>query len=337
MTSLPAVAQKHLAAPSHASITATTAILPLQQQRQHPYLYRQHPYLYKRYRIKSTPMPLKDTLASAARDEARGVSALAKSTLSSGTYLYPLRGLLYFATHRSLWRPLTSRLIPLATLSVSVLAGMFTFTYVPQSMLFTLFSGPVAWLSTLLLVLSESATIITVLARSFLVEDALVDLFDAVLVQRGCSGVVAGGREVREAGPGGVARLGKAIKKPLKRFGPRALLSYALWLPLNFVPVVGTAIFIVVQGRKQGPSFHERYFQLKGMGAAEREKWVEERRAGYVGFGTAAVLAGLIPGAGVLALYSNTVGAALWAAEMEGKKAGGEAVKGREKEVEVQL
>lgn len=75
-------------------------------------------------------MPLKDTIRQEARDEIRGMSALAKAVAESGTYLYPLKGLVYFAGHRELWTPFTSRFLPLLVLSVGVVVPMFLFTYV---------------------------------------------------------------------------------------------------------------------------------------------------------------------------------------------------------------
>ena len=53
-------------------------------------------------------------------------------------------------------------------------------------------------------------------------------------------------REVKTMG--GVKRLGKALNRPLQKFKPKAIVSYFLWLPLNFVPVVGTVMFLLVQG-----------------------------------------------------------------------------------------
>lgn len=54
-----------------------------------------------------------------------------------------------------------------------------------------------------------------------------------------------------------------------------------MYLPLNFIPVVGTVMFVLLQGKKYGPGAHARYFQLKGMSKAQRERHVEERRGAY--------------------------------------------------------
>lgn len=179
-------------------------------------------------------------------------------------------------------------------------------------------NGPLAWLTTVALVLSESATIITALASTFLVDEALVDTFDLVLLSQGLPSLVQNGRELRVAASGtGTDRLGKLLRKPFSRFTPRALVRYMIYLPLNFVPVVGTVLFLLIQGRQQGPAYHARYFQLKRFSAAQRDAFVQRNMPCYLAFGAAAVVLQLVPGASILFLYSNTVAAALWASELE--------------------
>lgn len=75
-------------------------------------------------------MPLQDTIQEAVRNEITGVTSLGKQAVESGAYLYPLKGIFYFASHRNLWGPLTSRLVPLLGLSTGVIASMFLFAYV---------------------------------------------------------------------------------------------------------------------------------------------------------------------------------------------------------------
>ena len=57
---------------------------------------------------------------------------------------------------------------------------MFTFTYLPQAAVLTVFNGQLAALTTILLVLSESSTIFSLLSKYFLIDDALIDTFDGV-------------------------------------------------------------------------------------------------------------------------------------------------------------
>ena len=195
-------------------------------------------------------------------------------------------------------------------------------------------SGPLAAISAALLVLSESSTIFTILSKSFLIEDALIDTFDGVLVSKNTTDLVSSGRQIK-AGGDPMAKLGKLVKKPFTKFTPTALIRYFLYLPLNFIPVVGTIVFVILQGRRAGPVAHSRYFQLKGWNQVQREKHIEEHKAAYTryvksisvlhdiavdfscSFGVAAVLLELAPIASIVFAFTNTVGAALWAADME--------------------
>lgn len=151
------------------------------------------------------------------------------------------------------------------TLGIGVTTFMFAFTYLPQVAIQFFTSGPLAALTTVLLVLSESSTLTMVLSKTFLIEDSLIDTFDGTLIARGQSELVAKQRQVKSGGAGdAIARLGKLVSKPFARFTPRAVVRYFMYLPLNFIPVVGTVVFVLLQGKRNGPGAHARYFQLKG-------------------------------------------------------------------------
>lgn len=142
-------------------------------------------------------------------------------------------------------------------------------------------SGPLAPLTAAILVLSESSTIFTILSKTFLIEDALVDTFDGVLVSKNTIDLVSGGREIKRGGTDPIAKLGTLVKKPFVKFTPKALIRYLMYLPLNFIPLVGTAVFVVLQGRRVGPAAHTRYFQLKGWNNSQKEEHVEKHKAAY--------------------------------------------------------
>lgn len=78
-----------------------------------------------------------------------------------------------------------------------------------------------------------------------------------------------------------MARLGRMLKGPLGKFSPQALYRYFIYLPLNFIPVVGTALFVVLQGKRVGPELHARYFQCKGWSEKQSDQFVEGKRAAY--------------------------------------------------------
>jgi hypothetical protein len=75
--------------------------------------------------------------------------------------------------------------------------------------------------------------------------------------------------------------MGKIMSKPFARFTPKAIIRYFMYLPLNFIPVVGTVLFVILQGRKFGPTAHARYFQLKQMSKREKGEFIDKRKAAY--------------------------------------------------------
>ncbi|KAL2065670.1 hypothetical protein VTL71DRAFT_3340 [Oculimacula yallundae] len=254
-----------------------------------------------------------------ATEDFNKAKALATSAAKSGAYLYPIKGIFYFLSHRSLWKPLLSKLVPTLSLSVVVVVAMFLVAYLPQLAVLVFVNGPLAAFTTILLTLSESSTLINLLSRTFLLQDALVDTFDGVLVSRRQTGVLTGGRELKSGNFNDpMQKLGKLIKSPFEKFTPSAFIRYIMYLPLNFIPVVGTVIFVALQGRTRGNSVHTRYFQLKKWSNPQKEQWLKENTAPYTAFGTVATLLELIPFASIFFTFTNTVGAALWAADIEG-------------------
>ncbi|KIX06242.1 uncharacterized protein Z518_04217 [Rhinocladiella mackenziei CBS 650.93] len=257
-----------------------------------------------------------DRVKQVAAEEAERVTLMSKDALKSRAYLYPLKGIFYFLTHKDLWRPLTSKLAPTITLSIGITTFMFVVAYIPQAAVMAFTSGPVAAISAALLTFSESSTLINLLSRTFLIEDALIDTFDGTLLSRDCTNLVEEGRQIKTGGDS-IARLGKLLKRPFATFTPHAIIRYMLYLPLNFIPVVGTVLFIILQGKRAGPAAHSRYFQLKEWSQRQREIHIDEHRGGYTSFGVAAFLLEMIPFANLVFAFTNAVGAALWAADFE--------------------
>jgi hypothetical protein len=170
-----------------------------------------------------------------------------------------MQGIFYLLTHRELWKPFRSKLAPTATLSIGVISFMFVFAYLPQLAALFFLNGPLAALTTILLTLSESSTLVNLLSRTFLLQDALVDTFDGVLVAKNQTAVVSEGR-VLKAGNfhDPIGKLGKLLKSPFEKFTPKGMVRYVMYLPLNFIPVVGTVMFVLLQGRSRGNSVHTR-------------------------------------------------------------------------------
>ncbi|KAJ8609940.1 hypothetical protein MRB53_038878 [Persea americana] len=139
-----------------------------------------------------------------AQKELNQVSKLASEGIRSMAYLYPIKGIIYFLSHRELWKPLLSKLTPTIGLGSGITIFMFVVTYLPQVAIMAFTSGPLAAITAALLVLSESSTLTMLLSKSFFIEGALVDTFDATLVQRGQVALVSKDRQVKSGGVGDV-------------------------------------------------------------------------------------------------------------------------------------
>jgi hypothetical protein len=128
-----------------------------------------------------------------------------------------------------------SRLVPTMSLSVGVLLAMFLLTYVPQLAILVFVNGPLAVFTTILLILNESSTIVSIISRNWIMQDALLDTFDGTLVTRDATNIVKEGRQLKP-GSDPIQKLGKILKSPFEKFSPTALVRYVMYLPLNFIP-----------------------------------------------------------------------------------------------------
>jgi hypothetical protein len=72
-----------------------------------------------------------------------------------------------------------------------------------------------------------------------------------------------------------------------------------------------------------GSSAHNRYFQLKEMDKNSKDSYVESHKGAYASFGAVALALGLVPVVGTFFSFSNAVGAALYAADLEKQERAG--------------
>ena len=186
-----------------------------------------------------------------------------------------------------------------------------------------IFHGPLAWVNAAFLVLGEGAAIIALLFEAFFVDETLVDVFDAVLVNEGLGELVAQGRLLRPDGDTPVKQLGKpttsAVYSP---FSFRQIIEFIIFLPLTFIPVAGVPVFLVLTGYRAGPLHHWRYFKLLECSKKERRVLIQRRKLSYTWFGTSALLLQLVPGLSMLFLLTTAAGSALWVVKLEQERAG---------------
>ncbi|MCJ1477049.1 hypothetical protein MMC13_005720 [Lambiella insularis] len=231
---------------------------------------------------------------------------------------YPLKGIYYFLAHPFLYPLLRARLLPCVLLSIFVLTNLFVWTYLPQVAILAIFHGPLAWVNAAFLVLGEGAAIVALLFEAFFVDETLVDVFDAVLIQEGLDDLVAQGRILRTDGTDPVQQLGKPIGSAVySPFSFRQIAEFVCFLPLNLIPVAGTPAFLLLTGYRAGPLHHWRYFKLLDLTKKERRIVVKRRKLPYTWFGTIALLLQLVPVLSMLFLLTTATGSALWVVQLE--------------------
>ncbi|CDO69778.1 hypothetical protein BN946_scf184766.g23 [Trametes cinnabarina] len=268
------------------------------------------------------PRSLKSHTASLLdriQHEVQQTAAHTFEAFASLAWLWPLRGILFSITHPQIILSVRHALLKSLISSAAVFAVLAFFTYLPQMALLAIFTGPLAPLVALVVVGAESLLLLSFFVRPLFLEPALSHVFDATLLARGQGQLVREGKTRASASQqNSVARgVQGALVKPLQVFSKDGILRYVLTLPLNMIPAVGTVLFLLYNGYNGGPGWHARYFQLKGFSKGQRASFVEHRRAEYTAFGMATLLFNFIPLVGLLFSFTNTVGAALWAAELE--------------------
>lgn len=248
--------------------------------------------------------------------------AFVKSNITF-SFLYPLQGIYYFATHRYLHPLLRSRLVPLTLLSTCVLVILFLTAYLPLVAFLALFhyKGS-AWVNATFFILATGSLLIQILFEAMLVDHTQVDIFDAVMIAEGYEHLVKNRREVSED---------IDESDPHRRLGPRdrgakfapfsfrQIVEFVILLPLNFVPFAGVPLFLLATGYRAGPLMNWRYFQLRQFSRKERNAYIttKKRRWEYMWLGTVHMVLQLVPIVAMLFLLTTAAGSALWSVHME--------------------
>lgn len=238
-------------------------------------------------------------------------------------FIYPLKGVWYFSTHRYLHPLLRGRLVPLSVLSTAILAVLFLVAYLPLVAFLALFHyNGSAWVNATFFLLEVGMLFITILFEALLVDHTQVDIFDAVMIAEGYEHLVKTKRlvaeDIDESDP--VKRLsGREKGATFAPFSFRQILEFIILLPLNFVPFVGVPLFLLLTGLRAGPLLNWRYFALKGFTKRERNEFIKtkRRRFEYMWFGTVYMVLQLIPVLSMLFLLTSAAGSALWSVHLE--------------------
>lgn len=223
---------------------------------------------------------------------------------------YAVQGILYFLSHPRLWlTSLCPILMTLVVAAVSVI-GLFAIGLYPQAELLEDAGVPagLSWLIAVIMVVVE--IFLVTLIYSLAVVGCFMDkIFEQVMKNRGFGKLVE-----NESKHSSCARAcGACCRVSLWL----RIVVLIVTLPLNLIPIVGTLAWIWLNGTILAWEYHLYYFELKGFAYAEQKQFIDERKAQYSSFGMQAMFLEMIPFAGSLFLFTNAVGSALFAADLE--------------------
>ncbi|KAF9955868.1 hypothetical protein BGZ72_003314 [Mortierella alpina] len=257
---------------------------------------------------------------------------------------YPVMGVVYLTRNISQLGPQFIRSLCWALgVAVSTITPLLALTFKYQNRLITsvmdnafprlagvkiLGIGVQTW-STMFLTMGESSLLVAIIMGEVFKKEKTKGLFQSVLSKDNVQiGPLA---KITESGAIKVSsstdRLHGSQQQQHKALVEKATASTShfgqrmgLWLvtlPLNFVPVLGPMAFCYINGRARSPYVHRRYFDMKEMTQQERDEWITARKSQYTTFSVIAQGLELIPFVGILFGFTNTIGAALWAADLE--------------------
>ncbi|GAB9465980.1 hypothetical protein Gpo141_00003366 [Globisporangium polare] len=223
---------------------------------------------------------------------------------------YAVQGMLYFLAHPRLWlTSLCPILMTIVVAAVSVIA-LFAIGLYPQAELLEDAGLPagLAWLVAIIMVIVE-IFLITLIYSLAVVGCFMDKIFEQVLTNRGYGELVE--NEKKHAGCcracGSCCRVSLWLR----------LVVLIVTLPLNLIPIVGTIAWVWLNGTILAWEYHLYYFELRNLSYVQQKAFIAERKAQYSSFGMQAMFLEMVPFFGSLFLFTNAIGAALFAADLE--------------------
>lgn len=224
---------------------------------------------------------------------------------------YALHGIGYFFTHPKFWAVAICPLLLTIVFAIVSVVVLFATALHPQADALDDAGVPavLAWLLAIILVVLE--IFVATLIYSLVVLPCYMDkVFELVMIDKGYGDLVV--NEDNHSSCCCSCLLSCRVSVCLR------LMLLILTLPLNLIPIIGTFIYLWLNGALLAWEYHLYYFELKGYRYSDQKAMVDERKAQYSSFGMQALFLEMIPGVGPLFLFTNTVGAALFAADIEG-------------------
>ncbi len=176
-------------------------------------------------------------------------------------YTYPFRGIYYLISHPRLWNHIFCGLLIMIIASIIFSILLFVFAFPAQAHgLSEYMELWLSWIISFILTLFEIGTSVLIFSSLFLAYYMDV-IFDAVWRQ-----------ETMGINEGESRRLSSTSFSCIKSFF--ILIIFRVFLlvitsPLNLIPILGTILYIYINGYYYGWSLHCRYFDILGLTFAQ--------------------------------------------------------------------
>ncbi|ORX94980.1 hypothetical protein K493DRAFT_220145 [Basidiobolus meristosporus CBS 931.73] len=221
-------------------------------------------------------------------------------------YGYPVQGIFYFLLNPLLWLKCIYALTVTLLVVLCSLLG-FGFFLPPQVDSLIQVGCPIwlAWAVGIFLYCLESSVFVFLfsLVSMPIFQDSL---FDHVLILRGHKQVL----EKEHSGA-----LQRSFRAGVGHIFAQVLLLI-LSIPVNLIPVIGTYIFCCLNGFALAWSRQMHYhLDLKGMTFTQSKQYAFRYKQQFYRFGVVAFALEMTPLLNFIFIFTNTIGAALWAAD----------------------
>lgn len=228
------------------------------------------------------------------------------------------QGIYYFAIHPDIWPFYLSILAPQLAMTLVIYMMMYIMFYPVQAVLACFLYGPggivTAWFS----VLQQSGMVAGFIVVVVLMPEIHKVAFDAVLSREYTDDVVLLGKLRRLQSVPFLVKFGqKILEIPKILIVPFILFKTFVMLSIGSIPFFGVPLVIILQAPSKGLRCHLRYFVLKGYDKRQIRSIYNSKRGHYMGFGIAANLLESIPIFSVFFMFTNNIGAAIWAIDIE--------------------
>ena len=202
---------------------------------------------------------------------------------------------------------------------------MFSFAYPFVSIIYTLLIGPVglfmAWIS----IYEHSNIIARIIVTIILLPHIQKVAYESVLSRESDNlfvRLLRARNGYQSSSSLSMWRRSKSYLYDIWRFSifPMLLPRMLILCLISFIPIIGPILVFYFRVTSKGFLAHRRYFILKGYNKTEMKQTFKANRPAYIAFGLAAVLLEMVPCFDILIMFTNTIGAALWAVDMENKE-----------------